>query len=864
MFAVGNLPSQKRTADRPECARNALTAGGLERLSSWHAACTLEAEALARTSMDTLWQDLRYGIRALLKNPGFTLIAAAALALGIGANAAIFSVVDAVLLRPLPYEEPERLVWLWEKNLQRGRPRNAISPAAFAAYRDQTHVFEEVGASRDQLYNLTGAGEPESVIGYRFSAGFFGILGVPPQLGRTFRPEEDRPGHDRVVVLSHALWQRRFGGDPAVLGRAVTLDGESYTVIGVMPAGFAHPPRVELWTPLALEADQAASWQLRFIRVIARLKPGVSRAQAQAETEAVARRLAREHPETNGGWTTTVEPIESRYTGDVKPALLVLLGAVGCVLLIACANVSNLLLARATGRQREVAIRAALGASRVRVIRQLLTESVVLALLGGAAGLVLASWGVGLLLGLFPSRIANVAIPQVETIHIGGPVVLFGLALAVATAALFGMAPALQASRTDLTETLKEGGRGAAGPRSHRLRGALVVGEIALALVLSAGAMLLVRSFVRLQQGSLGFDPRNLLTLRLTMPDHRYPEEADKRAYADRLLEAIRRVPGVEAAGSVTFLPLSGWGGGREIRIEGRETPEGQQPVAAIQMSDEDYFRTARIRLVKGRVFARADSEKAPPVAVVNETLARRFWPGEDPVGKRVSLRVRLRDVQAGGEMPWREVVGVVGDVRHYGLAQEPEPEIHLPYRQVPVELVCLAVRTGPPPEALAQAVKDAVWSVDGDQPMLGVMSMEQLASDSVTLPRASMWVLAFFAGLALLLAGLGIYGVMAQTVAQRTQEIGVRIALGAGAGNVLAMVLRHGALLAALGIALGLAASVALTRVMSSLLFGVEATDPVTFALVSLLLGAVALVACYVPARRAATVDPIAALRYE
>jgi len=821
--------------------------------------------------MESWIQDLKHATRVLLRRPGFSSVAVATLAVAIGANVAIFSVVHAVLLRPLPFPDPDRLVWVWEKSPQRGIPRRAVTPVAYAAYRGRSDVFTDLGASSDWMFSLTGAGEPESIIGYRFSGNFFAILGVPARLGRTLGPEDARPGHDHVVVLADSLWRRRFQADPGVIGRAITLDDESYTVIGVMPPAFAHPARTEMWTPLVLEGAPATNARSRFIRMIGRLKPGVKCEQASSAVAGVAASLAGADAENQGGWSADASPIASRYTGDIKPALLVLLGAVGFVLLIAAANIGNLLLARAADRGREVAIRASLGAGRGRLVRQFLVESVLLAAIGGAGGVALAFWGVDLLTGLFPSTIANIAIPRLDQIHIDGPVLAFALVLSLVTGIAFGLAPALHASRAALSEALRESGTRTTEARAHRrFRSALVVSEVALALVLTTGAALMIRSFAQLQGGNLGFEPTGVSTARLLLParpsasggtEPRYRAPEKRRAFFEHVMARLRATPGVEAAGATTYLPLSGWSGEQGFEIEGRPAASPTEaPGAMAQSVNEDYFRAMRIPLRKGRGIAATDVATSPAVVVVNETTARRYWAGEDPVGRRIGWRV------GGPPNPivWREVVGVVADIRHHGLAEPPEPELYVPYAQSPSPLICLAVRMSGRQSLPAQAIEQAVWSFDRDQPVLAVMSLEQLAAEAVTLRRVSTLLLGFFAAVAVFLAGLGLYGVMAHAVTRRTHEIGIRMAIGARASDVLAMIVGRGVGLAALGAAFGLVASLGLTRLLSSLLYGVSPTDPVSFAAVAVFLLAVAAVATYIPARRAARVDPAEALRYE
>ena len=821
--------------------------------------------------MESWIQDLRHAGRILRRRPGFTAVTVATLAIAIGANVAIFSVVHTVLLRPLPFADPDRLVWVWENSPQRSVPRRAVTPVAYAAYRDRSGLFTDLGASTDWMASLTGAGEPESIIGYKFSGRFFKILGVPAQLGRTLEPDDARPGHDHVVVLGDSLWRRRFGADPGVIGRAITLDDESYTVVGVMPPGFAHPARTEMWTPLVLEGATTTNNRSRILRMVGRLKPGVRVEQASSSLAGIAAGLAGADPENQGGWSAAASPITSRYTGDIKPALLVLLGAVGFVLLIAAANVGNLLLARAADRGREVAIRASLGAGRWRLVRQFLVESLLLAALGGLAGVGLAFWGVDLLKGLFPSTIANIAIPRMDQIHVDAPVLAFAALLSLSTGIAFGLAPALHASRAALGEALRESGRSTTEGREHRrFRSALVVGEVALALVLTTGAALLIRSFAHLQGGSLGFEPAGVTSARVLLParpsgpnapEPRYAAAEKRRAFFDHVLARLRETPGVEAAGATTFLPLSGWSGSQAFEIEGRPPARPTEELDALPQSvNEDYFRAMRIRVLRGRGIAATDVATASPVVVVSETTARRFWGGEDPVGGRIGWRV------GGPQTPvvWREVVGVVADVRHDGLAEPAEPEIYLPYAQAPTALICLTVRMAGGQALPPRAIEQAVWSFDKDQPVLAVMPLAQLAAESITLRRVSTLVLGFFAAVAVFLAALGLYGVMAHAVARRTHEIGIRMAIGARASDVLTMIVVRGVALAALGAALGLAASLGLTRLLTSLLYGVSPTDPASFAAVAAFLLAVAALASYVPARRAARVDPSEALRYE
>jgi predicted permease len=810
--------------------------------------------------MSGLVQDVRHAARRLAKTPGFTAVAVGVVAIGIGANTAVFSVVNATLLAPGPYPEPERLVRVWESNLAQGEPIDPLPPASFAAYRDETGVFETLGARRDGFYNLTGAGEPEALLSDRYSADYFKALGVRPLLGRTFTSEEDRPGHDQVVVLSQGLWQRRFGGDPAMLGRSITLDGRPYTVIGVMPDDPLSGGRVQLWTPLALDPALAGDHRRRFLRVVGRLKPGLTQADAQAALSRVAARLERDHPDTHGGWTVLAEPIDERTVGDIRPALRVLTAAVALVLLMACANVANLLLVRASTRERESAVRVALGASRARLLRQSLAESLLVAGVGGALGVWLAVAGVDLLLGLFPTHLGNVAIPRLQEIPIDVRVLGYSLVLALASGALFGVLPALRASAIDPADSLREGARTTSGAARGRLRSLLVAGEVALALVLTSGAALMLHSLARLSKGDLGFDPHNVLTARLTLPEARY-DQAGQRRFVARALEQIRALPGVEAVGATTFLPLSGWHGDRAFAVEGQAPPPpGREPHADWRIVGGDYFAALRTPLRSGRAFAATDTETSPRVAIVNEAFVRRFLPDGPALGRRLDYRVRT-DAEAP---QWREIVGVVGDVRHHGLVREPVPEVYLPYDQEPLFLVALAVRTAGEPLALAPALRQAVWQVDKDQPVGYVLSLERMAGETMALHRTSAATLVVFTVVALGLAALGLYGVLSYTVSQRTREIGVRLALGARRRDVLGMVMGQGLRVAGVGLAAGLLASLALTRLLSSLLFGVSPYDVPTLSAVVAVLAVTAALASALPALRATRVDPLTAFRCE
>ena len=806
--------------------------------------------------MGILWQDIRYGVRTLLKRPGFTSVALVTLALGIGANTAIFSVVNAVLLRPLPYPEPDRLVRLYEKETDAATPseRLEVAPANFLDWRRQSRTLAEIAAWGEEEQALAGRERAEPVRAAFVTANFFAVLGVRPLHGRAFTPEEDQPGRETVALLGHGLWQRRFGGDPRLVGQRVQLDGEHYTVVGIMPAGFQYPRAAEIWTPLALNPNQTQTREAHFLQVIARLRPEASPAQARAEMETIAAGLEQQYPATNKNWRVNVVPLLEDEVGPVSRTLLVLFGAVGLVLLIACVNVASLLLARAATRQTEIAIRTALGASRWRIVRQLLTESAVLALLGGGGGLLLALWGTDALLALSPAEI-----PRLQQSSVDGRVLAFALVLTFVTGLLCGLIPALQASRSDLQEALKEGGRRASGGATRaRIFGALVVAETALALVLLVGAGLLARSFLRLRGVETGIEAANVLTVEINLPSARYGGEdwkARRLNFYGQVLERIKALPGVVAAGAIDSLPLSGDQRGWTFRKEGQTLAPAERPVAGFQVATADYFRAMGIRLRRGRAFTAADADGAPPVVIINESFARRFYPNEDPLGRRIIIRNQPQAC---------EIVGVVNDVRHFGPDQAAAPEMYVPYQQFAIGAVPLVIRTELEPQALIGAVTREIQAVDRGVAVGKVRTMTQMMSAALAERRFALSLLGIFASVALALAAVGLYGVMAFAVAARTHEFGIRMALGAQARDVLRLVFRQGAALALTGVSVGLVASIALTRLMKSLLFGVSATDPLTFAGVASLLVAVALLACYVPARRATRVDPLVALRYE
>jgi putative ABC transport system permease protein len=800
--------------------------------------------------------DLRYALRMLIKSPGFSAIAILTLGLAIGANSAIFSVVNAVLLRPLPYAHSEQLVRVFGSQPQ--LELAPTSPANFLEWKEQNEVFERIATYVGQGFNLTGGDKPERVIGARVSADLFQLLRVQPGLGRAFTEEEDQAGHGQVVILSHEFWQSRFGGDPHTLRQVITLNEQSYTVVGIMPPSFAFPDtRTQVWTPVAFNPAERATRDTNFIDVIARLKPGVSIEQARSHMTALAQRQAERYPESNTGIGVKIVSLHQQTVGDVRAMLVVLSGAVGFVLLIACANVANLLLARAAGRQKEMAIRGALGASRARVVRLLLTESVVLAVLGGAVGLLLAGWSLDLLITLKPANL-----PRLAEIGINRTVFLFTFAISVVTGIVFGLVPAFQASKPDLNEGLKESGRGATGgPGRHRVRTFLVVSEVALSLVLLVGAGLMMRSFARLLAVDPGFKADHVLTAFVSLPVSKYPTRQEQAAFFERLIERLRNLPGVSSAGLVTDIPLFG-GSSTGVEIDGRPAPlPGQRPMTDYRMISPDYFTAMGVGLIQGRAFSRYDTEDAPGVVIINQTMAARFFPGESPIGKRIGLSGNPRD--------WREIVGVAGDVRNYGVDADVKPEVYVPFFQnAPGYLAGVAsamnvmVRSTNAPSALTNALLQQVQALDKDQPVSEIRTMESYLSESMAQRRFNMLLLAVFGALALVLAAVGIYGVIAYTVTQRTHEMGIRIALGARGGDILWLIFASAMLTTVSGIVLGLAAALALTRLLGSLLYQVTATDPLVFASITLLLLVVAIVATYIPARRAMKVDPITALR--
>jgi putative ABC transport system permease protein len=803
--------------------------------------------------MDSLLKDIRFAIRSLLKRPGFTAIAVITLALGIGANSAMFTTVNAVLLRPLPYPESDRIVLLEGVNPGKGITQSNMSMPDLADWQSQTTVFEKIAGFISGGSLLTSGDETERVRGASVTSDFFPLFRTNASLGRTLQPDDSQKGKDTVVVLSHGLWERRFGADKNIVGSNVLIGGESTSIVGVMPPGFDYPGQSELWVPLSLDPAKERR-DNRYLGVITRLKPGLTIPQAQAEMNTINQRLAQSYVETNSGWNVKLTELRERLVGAMRTSLLVLLGAVAFVLLIACANVANLLLARATVRHREIAVRAALGASRWRIVRQLMTESVLLSIIGGGAGLLLGIWLTKLLISVSPPNT-----PRFDEIRPDARVFAFTLGLTILTGLLFGLAPALQSSRIDLNERLKEGGRGGSGGGTHiRMRRLMMVSEIALSFMLLVGAGLLIKSFMRLRDVSPGFNPENVLTMRVSLMPSKYPKGEPRVQLLNQGLARLKTLPGVESSGAVLSLPLGGdtFNVGRGYIREGRPATPEESGNATYLAATPDYFRTLKIPLINGRVFTDQDTEQTKMVVVVNETMARKLWPGESPVGRRITI---WRDEQ----FP-REIVGIVGDVKP-ALDTEAGPQMYVPYAQDSGwGSMSLVIRTIGEPGSIAAAVRSEIRTLEKGIPVYNVKTMNEVLMTSVGPRRTPMLLLSAFAAVALLLAMIGIYGVTAYYVTERTQEIGIRMALGAQMGDVMKLVLKGGMTLALVGIGAGLVGAYLLTRLMSSLLFGVKPTDVITFVAVSLCLLVTALLACYLPARRATKVDPLVALRYE
>jgi putative ABC transport system permease protein len=809
--------------------------------------------------MGTFLQDVRYGARMLRKNPGFTFIAVFTLALGIGANTAIFSLVSAVLVKPLNYHEPERLVMVWESDASTGATGDTSATGNYADWKTHNQVFEDMAAIEWRNFNLTGdGGEPERLMTYGVSQNFLPLLGTSPALGRNFLPEEDQPGANKVVILNHGLWQNRFGGDAGILNREILLNGEKYSVVGVMPPNFEFAVAdVKLLTPIAFTAEQLADRDLHNLNVVARLKPGVTPAQANADIKAITHRIAAAYPEQAEGLSADVVPLHEQLTGGVRRPLLMLLVAVGFVLLIACANIAGVLLARAAARQREIAVRAALGASRWRIVRQLLTESLLLGLLGGGLGVLIAMWTLAFLQQLVP-----VGMREMRSLTLDLPVLGFTLGISLLAGVIFGLAPAIQASKTDLNDALKRGSaRTGIGAGQRWLRNTFVVAEIALSLVLLVGAGLLIQTLAKLRGQYAGLRPDSVLTMRTQLTGTNYREHQPKVAFYDAVLARVKTLPGVASAGYTTAVPLTGMTS-NGLSLEGREPEPNTSWNAVHRQISPDYFAALGLAVRLGRPFNERDDERAAHVAVVNETMARQFWQGADPLGKRFKVG------PVEGANPWLTVVGVVADVRQIGVDAPVKAEMYVPYRQAaPYAMFAprdLVIRAAVAPTSLVPAVRQAIREVDPNQPVANVRTMDEVLGRVTAQRSLGMQLLTAFAALGLLLAALGIYGVLSYFVVQHTPEIGVRMALGAQPADVLKLVIGRGMKLALAGVVAGLFGAFVLTRAMSSLLFGVSAIDPLTFAGVAALLTCVAFLACYLPARRATKVDPMVALRYE
>jgi len=800
---------------------------------------------------DSLLKDIRYGLRGLLKRPGFTAIALVALALGIGANTAIFSLVNAVVIRPLPFPEPDQLVWIYG-NIRNAGNRASVSPLDFLDYRSQNKTFEQFAASGTipMPKNLTGSGEPERLMVSAVTGNYFDAFKVSPMLGHGFSLENEKTGQDQVTVLSYAFWQKHFGGDPEIINKTIILDSKPYQVIGVMPEGLSLPQAAELWVPLTFDVDpEMKQRKAHFLRPIGRLKPGVTLLQAQTDTDSIAAHLEEQFPDSNTGWNLRLLSLREQLVGGTRTTLFILFGAVGLVLLIACANVANLLLVRAAARQKEIALRTALGASRLRIVRQMLTESLLLSLLGGALGALLAVWGVQLLVSLSADTL-----PPTVNVKIDTTVLLFTLLISIVTGLLFGLAPAFRTVKVNLIDSLKDGARGSEGTLRNRTRSLLVVFESAVAVILLIGAGLLVRSLIALQKVNPGFDANNVLTLRVDLPPKKYLGEGKSANFFQRLETQVASLPGVQNVGLITELPLSGQPNDIPFTVEGRPPVSPDQAYDAdFRRVNQNYFSALRIPLLRGRNFTEQEVRQSDKVTIVSQQLVDIVFPNEDPLGKRL--------VSAMGNVAF-EIIGVVGDIRHRSLGDQPFPAMYFP--TLNGGRMNLVIRTQGDPLSIVGAVRKEVQALDPDQPIASVKKMSDWVDSSVAEPRYRTTLLGMFAALAMILAATGIYGVMSYSVAQRTHEIGVRMALGARQRDVLKLVVRQGMLLTLVGVVLGLLGAFALTRVMESLLFEVTAKDPFTFATVAALLIAVAFIACFIPARRATKVDPLVALRYE
>jgi putative ABC transport system permease protein len=854
LLAGGDTHCEATRAALAELSESELLARELRRVERTVTREPVVLGTRRKSMIGDIWQDLRYGSRSLRKNPGFTAIAVITLALGIGANTAIFSVVNGVLLRPLPYPEPDRLVMVYGISLQAAQGKTPLCEADFLDWKSQNQVFESLAGFSTNRFNYTGGETPQQIEGAWVTSDFFSTIGVQPALGRGFLPDEDMPKAPQTVVISDGFWRRYLGSNPNVIDQQITLNARAFTIIGVMPPGFLFPEKdTELWAAERLAATRRGPY---YMWGLGRLNRGATLERAQSEMDMIARRVQDQINSPTRDWTWTSISLAERIVGKVRPALLVLLVAVLFVLLIACANIANLLLARATAREKEMSVRIALGASRARLLRQLLTESLLLSAIGVAAGLPLAIWGIHLLVALSPDDL-----PRLQEINIDGWVLGFTLLIAAACGLIFGLAPALQSSRLNLNESLKEGGRGGADSSGRRrMRSALVVAEIAFSLMLLVGAGLMVKSFLKLQRVSPGFNPDHILTMHLTLPRAKYDSDEKITSYYRQLIDRVTAVRGVEAAGLSISLPPNNLEVSDSFSIEGKPWPQGaSEPIVPIVSTSPEYFTALGVTLLQGRGFNATDQEGSPPVVIINQTLAERYFAGETAIGRRFKIGGADRP-----RNPWMEIVGVVGDVKYSGLDVKPEPAYYMPLAQSAWRAAYLVVRAPLNPTGLAPAIREQIWALDKDMPIAKVTTMDRLLAESVAQPRFRTLLLGIFAALALVLASVGIYGVISYSVTQRTHEIGIRMALGAQARDVSKLVIREGVALALIGVTIGLAASLALTRLMESLLFEVSTTDQSIFAGVGALLVAVAVLACWIPARRASRVDPMVALRCE
>ena len=808
-------------------------------------------------SIEILWRDLRFGGRLLSKQPGFSIAAIVALALGIGANTAVFSVINAVLIRPLPLKDSDRLVAIWETNSQRGQNRGDSGPGNFTDWKNRNIVFEDVAAYFNWTYNLTGTGEPERLQATIVTGSFFQLTGAQPAMGRILLPSDDQSDSQNVVILSHGLWNRRFGGDSSIVGKTVTLNQHTFTVIGVMPASFTFPdPETDLWAPLGFSAARMQDRNGKFLKVIARLKPNVRLKQAQAEMDTIANQLQAQYPTTNSGSGVRLVSLLDDEVRQIKPALLVLWGAVGLVLLIACANVANLLLSRGATRQREFAVRTALGASRTRLVIQLLSESLLLAIAGGFLGILLAAWSAPMIARLGVSGIPRLSDSRVDLRALG-----FTFVISAVTALIFGLAPALSVTQTTIQDSLKEGIKGSSGKSNRKIRDLFVISEVAFSVVLLIGAGLMLRSFIKLQNVDLGFDSSNLLAATVNLPGSKYGQNFQQINFFDQAIQRIQSVAGVESVGAVQDLPVRANSMSYTVEIEGQGKPaNGAEPSAGYRVVTRDYFKTMRIRLVAGREFTDYDDSNASPVLIVNQSMVRQFWPNESPIGKRIKFGDDLTK-------KWFSIVGVVSDIKHMGLDADEGPALYQPIAQKTFSYLTwmtFVVRAKTDQVALIASIKGAIQSLDKDQPVYEVTTMHQLIYRSTANPRVTTLLIGIFAFVAVFLSAVGVYALVSYSVSQRTAEIGIRMALGARSGSVLRLVIEQGMFLVLVGVGAGLPGALIVTRTLSGLLYGVTITDPLVFVTVPSIVAMVALLACYFPARRAMKVDPIAALRYE